>query len=93
MKVATRGFPNADSGGSRLTDARENAHRLIHRLPDQQVSALVGLLETIVDPVAAALRNAPIPRPQVRVSPGLELSVPELRFERFHKAGPRGDRR
>lgn len=43
-----------------MTDARENAHRLIDRLPDQQLSALVGLLETIVDPVAAALRNAPI---------------------------------
>ena len=43
-----------------MTDARENAHRLIDRLPDRQISALVGLLETIVDPVAAALRNAPI---------------------------------
>jgi hypothetical protein len=29
-------------------------------LPETQVSALVGLLETMVDPVAAALRNAPI---------------------------------
>jgi hypothetical protein len=43
-----------------MTDARQNAHRLIDQLPDQQLSALVGLLETIVDPVAAALRNAPI---------------------------------
>jgi hypothetical protein len=39
--------------------AREHAHELIDRLPDAQLSALVGLLETIVDPVAAALRNAP----------------------------------
>jgi hypothetical protein len=39
---------------------REHAHELIDRLPESQVSALVGLLETIVDPVAAALRNAPI---------------------------------
>ena len=28
--------------------------------PGPQLAALVGLLETIVDPVAAALRNAPI---------------------------------
>ena len=28
-------------------------------LPEKQFSALVGLLETLVDPVAAALRNAP----------------------------------
>ena len=38
---------------------REQAHQLIDRLPEPQLSALVGLLETIVDPVAAALRNAP----------------------------------
>jgi hypothetical protein len=43
-----------------MTDARQNAHQLIDRLPDAQLSALVGLLETIVHPVAAALRNAPI---------------------------------
>jgi hypothetical protein len=33
---------------------------LIDRMPESRISALVGLLETIVDPVAAALRNAPI---------------------------------
>jgi hypothetical protein len=43
-----------------MTDAREQAHQLIDRLPENQLSALVGLLETIVDPVAAALRNAPM---------------------------------
>ena len=43
-----------------MTGPREQAHQLIDRLPETQVSALVGLLETIVDPVAAALRNAPI---------------------------------
>jgi hypothetical protein len=42
-----------------MTDARQNAHRLIDRLPETQISALVGLLETIVDPVAVALREAP----------------------------------
>lgn len=31
---------------------REHAHELIDRLPEPQLSALVGLLETIVDPVA-----------------------------------------
>ncbi|MGB7722780.1 MAG: hypothetical protein WBL65_22975 [Bryobacteraceae bacterium] len=43
-----------------MTEPREQAHQLIDRLPETQVSALVGLLETIVDPVAAALRHAPI---------------------------------
>ena len=43
-----------------MTDPRQQAHHLIDRMPETQLSALVGLLETIVDPVAAALRNAPI---------------------------------
>jgi hypothetical protein len=43
-----------------MNDTREQAHQLIDRLPETQLSALVGLLESIVDPVAAALRNAPI---------------------------------
>ena len=43
-----------------MTDTREQAHHLIDRLPETRLSALVGLLETMVDPVAAALRNASI---------------------------------
>jgi hypothetical protein len=43
-----------------MIDRREQAHQLIDRLPEMQLSALVGLLEIIVDPVAAALRSAPI---------------------------------
>jgi hypothetical protein len=39
---------------------RQHAHQLIDRLPESQLSALVGLLETIVDPVTAALRDAPL---------------------------------
>jgi hypothetical protein len=39
---------------------REQAHQLIDRLLDSQVAALVGLLQAIVDPVAAAARNAPV---------------------------------
>jgi len=42
-----------------MSDVRDHAHTLIDRLPDPQLSALVGLLETMVDPVAAALRDAP----------------------------------
>jgi hypothetical protein len=43
-----------------MTEPREQAHQLIDRLPEAQVSALVGLLKSIVDPVSAALHNAPI---------------------------------
>jgi hypothetical protein len=43
-----------------MSDTRQHAHQLIDRLPEAQVSALVGLMKTLVDPVAAALENAPI---------------------------------
>jgi len=43
-----------------MTDPRQHAHQLIDRMPETQLSALVGLMESIVDPVTAALRNAPV---------------------------------
>ncbi len=42
-----------------MSENRQHAHQLIDRLPESQLSALVGLLETIVDPVTIALRDAP----------------------------------
>jgi hypothetical protein len=33
-----------------MSDTRQHAHELIDRMPETQVSALVGLLETIVTP-------------------------------------------
>jgi hypothetical protein len=42
-----------------VNDTRQHAHQLIDRLPEMQLSGLVQFLETIVDPVAAALQNAP----------------------------------
>jgi len=43
-----------------MNDPRQHAHQLIDRIPETQLSDLVQFLETIVDPVAAALRNAPL---------------------------------
>ena len=43
-----------------MSEKRQRAHELIDLMPEVQLSALVGLLKTIVDPVAAALDNAPI---------------------------------
>jgi hypothetical protein len=43
-----------------MSETRQHAHQLIDRLPESQLTALVGLLETIVDPVTAALRAAPL---------------------------------
>lgn len=45
---------------STTSENREHAHRLIDLLPETQISGLVSFLETIVDPVTTAIRNAPI---------------------------------
>src|SRR5665213_2916912 len=41
------------------TDPKEQAHELINRMAPGQVSAVVGLLEIMLDPFARALANAP----------------------------------
>ena len=42
------------------TNPKQHAHELIDRLSTGQVSAVVGLLEAMIDPVSVALANAPI---------------------------------
>jgi hypothetical protein len=37
-----------------MADAKKHAHELIDRLPPAQLSAVVGLLEAILDPVSLA---------------------------------------
>ena len=44
-----------DSGGE-----KQQAHELIERLAPSQVSAVVSLLQAMLDPVARAIANAPI---------------------------------
>ena len=39
---------------------KQQAHELIDRLAPSQVSAVVGLLEAMLDPVSRAIANAPI---------------------------------
>lgn len=43
-----------------MADTKEHAHELIERLVPSQVSAVVGLLEAMLDPVSRAIANAPI---------------------------------
>jgi hypothetical protein len=42
------------------TDTKQHAHELIDRMAPSQVSAVVGLLETMLDPVSRAIANAPV---------------------------------
>ncbi|MCX6592203.1 MAG: hypothetical protein NTZ56_11820 [Acidobacteria bacterium] len=43
-----------------MSDTRQQAHQLIDLMPETRLSGVVQLLEELVDPVAAALRNAPL---------------------------------
>jgi hypothetical protein len=43
-----------------MTNAKQRAHELIDRLPPARLSALILLLEAMLDPVAHAIANAPI---------------------------------
>jgi hypothetical protein len=39
---------------------KQHAHELIERLAPSQVTAVVGMLEAMLDPVARAIANAPM---------------------------------
>jgi hypothetical protein len=41
------------------TDKKQHAHELIDRMAPGQVAAVVGLLETMLDPLARTLASAP----------------------------------
>jgi hypothetical protein len=43
-----------------MAGKKEHAHELIERLAPGQVSAVIGMLEALLDPVSRAIANAPI---------------------------------
>jgi hypothetical protein len=43
-----------------MADTKEHAHELIERLAPRQVTAVVGLLEAMLDPVSRSIANAPL---------------------------------
>ena len=43
-----------------LSHKKEQAHELIERLPPVQLTAVLSLLEAMVDPVARAIAQAPV---------------------------------
>jgi hypothetical protein len=46
--------------GHGSNDEKQQAHELIERLPATQLSAVVGLLEAMLNPFARAIAHAPI---------------------------------
>ena len=60
-----------------LVQERQQAHAYLDRLPPEQLSAVRGLLETMLDPVSRATANAPFEDEEI--SAGEERAVAEAR--------------
>jgi hypothetical protein len=43
-----------------MASDKQHAHELIEQLPPSQVPAAIGMLKSLLDPVARAIANAPI---------------------------------
>jgi hypothetical protein len=67
------------------TSEKRQAHELIERLPPMQLSAVIGLLEAMLDPVSVALANAPID--DEPVTPEEEKALSEAREWSKHNKG------
>jgi hypothetical protein len=48
-----------------MANAKEHAHPLIDRLPPEQLSAVVVVLEAMLDPVSLAIANAPVEEEEI----------------------------
>ncbi len=64
---------------------RRQAHSYLDHLPDAQLSAVRGLLETMLDPVSRALANAPMEDEEI--SEEEEQAVAEAREWLKHNPG------
>jgi hypothetical protein len=66
---------------------KQHAHELIERLAPSQVSAAIGMLERLLDPVSRALANAPID--DEPLSPQDEMALAEAsEWAKQNKATP-----
>jgi hypothetical protein len=68
-----------------MANSKEPAHELIERLAPRQVSAMVGLLEAMLDPVSLAVSNAPADDEPVNVEE--EKALQEVREWLKHNKG------
>jgi hypothetical protein len=58
-----------------MSDAKEHVLELIEQLAPSQLSALVGLLETMIDPLARSIANAPMEDEEILPETAAELDA------------------
>lgn len=66
-------------------DTKQHAHELIDRMAPGQVSAVVGLIEIMLDPVSRAIANAPFDDEPLTAEE--EISLAESREWLKHNKG------
>jgi hypothetical protein len=65
-----------------MADSKEHAYELINRLPPAQLSAVVSLLEAILDPVSRSLANAPLDDEPVSEEEAREIAADRASLDR-----------
>ena len=65
-----------------MSNPKEHAHELIERLPPSQLTAVVGLLEAMLDPVSLAIAQAPLDDEPVTEEEREALARSEAWFEK-----------
>jgi hypothetical protein len=58
-----------------MADTNEHAHQLIEQLAPSQLSAVVGLLEVMVDPLLRSIADAPIEDEEILPQTAAELDT------------------
>jgi hypothetical protein len=58
-----------------MADTKEHAHELIEQLAPSQLSALIGLLEVMIDPLARSIATAPVEQEEILPRTAAELDA------------------
>jgi hypothetical protein len=72
-----------------MSNPKERAHELIERLPPSQLTAAIGLLEAMLDPVSRAIAQAPLDDEPVTAEEQKALAEADEWLE-HHKPIPHG---
>lgn len=65
-----------------MADSKEHAHELIDQLAPSQLSAVVGLLEVMIDPLSRSIADAGIEEEEITSETGAELDAARASISR-----------
>ena len=61
-----------------MSNPKEHAHALLDMLPEEKLTAVVGLLEVMVEPLSRSLASAPMEEEEITPDTAAALSAPAL---------------